>query len=99
MELKLKFHIPKKDQCVVCVSYCQSSDVEKTGMQEEYDAHQCQKFQAQEHKKETKMSVKIIMIKLLASMICKKYLYLLTVLTVQYCTYLYLLDEKCNSFS
>lgn len=53
---KLKFHIPKKDMCKVCVTYEASSEEEKQANREAFDAHKKRKEDARIKRNEDKLS-------------------------------------------
>ena len=55
-EMKLKFHVPKKDLCGICESYNNGSDEEKEQLQPMYDKHIQEKQKAREIKDNLKIT-------------------------------------------
>lgn len=53
-EFNIAFFIPKKDQCQICVSYHNSSDIEKQSLEAEYNSHIEEKNLSREEKNKDK---------------------------------------------
>ena len=55
-EYNFSFHIPKKDQCALCINYYRNKDQNTLTMEmkDEYEKHQSRKIKAREEKKKDK---------------------------------------------
>ena len=74
-EYNFSFHVPKKDQCGICISYHQAKDEGNLTPQlkEAYNKHQERKIRAREEKKRDKELVRIQTIFSLLHLTCRQY--------------------------
>jgi hypothetical protein len=74
-EYNFSFHVPKKDQCGLCISYHQAKDEGNLTpvLKEEYVNHQERKVKAREEKKRDKELAKVLMTSSLPHLTCKQF--------------------------
>ena len=74
-EYNFSFHVPKKDQCGLCISYHQAKDEGNLTpvLKEEYENHQERKVKAREEKKRDKELAKVLMTSSLPHLTCKQF--------------------------
>ena len=55
-EYNFSFHVPKKDQCALCINYYRNKDQDTLAMEmkDEYEKHQSRKIKARGEKKKDK---------------------------------------------
>lgn len=74
-EYNFSFHVPKKDQCGLCISYHQAKDEGNLTpvLKEEYENHRERKVKAREEKKRDKELAKVLMTSSLPHLTCKQF--------------------------